>query len=299
MSTDDADAARSLAGLPSAARDDDEDAKRFDLVMLRHQLAVLEGDTGTADQLRGVVQSIASALLTKTTIPAVAAQATLLESLAGDPWWVDVTLPMLETARRRVRGLVRFIERTFRNPVYTDFVDELGEATTVDLPETTPGTDTERFLAKATAYLRRHRDHVTLQRLRRNRQLTQEDLAALEKMLANLGGTSVDIAHLAEERGGLGLFVRSVVGLERSAAVEAFSAYLDDGRFTADQIRFVTLIIDELSTNGVVEPDRLYESPFTDYAPTGPDLVFPNPQVDRIVEILDTIKHRAVPLDVA
>ena len=33
-----------LAGLPSSVRDDDEDAKRFDLLILRRQLSQLDGD---------------------------------------------------------------------------------------------------------------------------------------------------------------------------------------------------------------------------------------------------------------
>ena len=136
-----------------------------------------------AERLRETVQAIAAALLAKTAIPSVAEQAVLLESVAGDEWWVDVTLPMLELARLRIRGLVRFVEKTSRNPVYTDFEDELGPATEVHLPGVTPGTNFERFRAKAAAYLREHEDHVALQRLRRNKQLTPEDLTALEDIL--------------------------------------------------------------------------------------------------------------------
>ena len=36
----------------------------------------------------------------------------LLDEVAGDEWWVDVTLPMLEVMRLRLRGLVRFVEKT-------------------------------------------------------------------------------------------------------------------------------------------------------------------------------------------
>ena len=38
------DVAEHLAGLPSTHTDDDEDAKRFDMLVLRRQLAQLEGD---------------------------------------------------------------------------------------------------------------------------------------------------------------------------------------------------------------------------------------------------------------
>jgi type I restriction enzyme R subunit len=50
-----------LGGLPSAKRDDDEDAKRFDLIMLRRQLAQLEGDLLLAERLRTQVQNISAA----------------------------------------------------------------------------------------------------------------------------------------------------------------------------------------------------------------------------------------------
>lgn len=89
--------------------------------------------------------------------------------------------------------------------------------------------------------------------------------------------------------------MRSLVGLDRAAAVEAFGDYLDGSRFSADQIRFIGLIVNELTANGVVEPRRLYEPPYIDHAPTGPDTVFPEADVDNIVEILNTVRANAAP----
>ncbi len=56
-------------------------------------------------------------------------------------------------------------------------------------------------------------------------------------------GEEADIARAAEDAHGLGLFVRSLVGLDREAATEAFSGFLADTTFTVDQIRFVNLIV--------------------------------------------------------
>jgi type I restriction enzyme R subunit len=299
LGPEDSEVLLTLAGLPSSVRDDDEDAKRFDLLILRRQLAQLDGDAVLAERLRETVQRIASALLGKTTIPSVAEQAVLLESVAGDEWWIDVTLPMLELARLRIRGLARFIEKTTRNPIYTDFEDTLGEGVEVVLPRVTPGTNFERFRAKAEVYLREHLDNLALQRLRRNKQLTPEDLTELEQMLVASGGQQVDITWATEQGGGLGIFVRSLVGLDRSAATEAFERYLDGTQFSADQVRFVNLIVDELTKNGVMEPARLFESPYTDHAPTGPDYFFPDADVDVIVDTLQHIKQTAVPSGVA
>jgi type I restriction enzyme R subunit len=216
--------------------------------------------------------------------------------LSGDAWWVDVTLPMLEIARRRIRGLVRFVDKNKRAAVYSDFIDELGEGSVIELPGVTPGTNWERFRAKARAYLRDHEDHLALQRLRRNLQVTPDDLAALETMLVESGaGSEADIARAKEESHGLGLFIRSLVGMDREAATAAFNEYLSDASFSANQLRFVNLIVQHPTANGTMEVARLYESPFTDNAPQGPDTIFNNEQIDRIVTILDDVHQRALP----
>lgn len=287
--------AEQLAGLPSSVRDSDEDAKRFDLLILRIQLAILEDDAAQADRLRRHVQDIAAMLLGSLTIPAVAAQQALLAEVADDEWWRDVTLPMLELARRRLRGLVRLIERRQRAVVYTDFADELGEGSVVELPGVTSGTNWERFKEKTRAYLREQEEHVTLQRLRRNRPLTEQDLAQLEELLAEAGATEDELARARDESQGLGLFIRSLIGLDREAATAAFAEFLADRTHSAGEIRFIEMIIDHLTRNGVVEARRLYESPFTDVAPHGPDMFFSDEEVDRIIVILDEVRANAAP----
>lgn len=292
---DAARAATQLAGLPSAMTDSDEDAKRFDLVILTIQLAVLEGDRATVDRLRGTVQTIATNLRGKTSIPAVAQQAALLAAVESDEWWADVTLPTLEGARRRLRSLVAFADMAEKRAVYSDFTDELGEVTDVVLPEVGVGMNPARFRDKVRAWLSEHADHVALQKLRRNRQLTATDLESLQDLLVDAGvGTREDLDRASSEAHGLGLFIRSLVGLDRAAAMEAFAEYLQDTSFSATQLDFINLIIEHLTATGTMEAARLYESPFTDRAPTGPEYLFTERQVDAIVVILNDVRDRAL-----
>jgi type I site-specific restriction endonuclease len=79
------------------------------------------------------VKEVAEALVDKGAIPMVKEQLPLIEELLSDAWWEDVTLPMLERVRRRLRALVGFMDTQERAVVYTDFEDELGTEQTIEL----------------------------------------------------------------------------------------------------------------------------------------------------------------------
>jgi type I restriction enzyme R subunit len=286
-----------LAPLPTGYREDEggEEAKRFDLLILRLQLACLGAGPGY-DRLRSQVQEIASALLNQTTIPAVRNEQALLDELTTDEWWQDVTLPMLESMRRRVRGLVRLIERIRRNVVYTDFEDQLGDVAALDLRGVSLGTDKGRFEAKVRTYLRSHEDHLAVQKLRRNRQITATDLSELEQVfLESAFGTEAEVERAKTEHGGLGLFVRSLTGLDREAATAAFDHFQSGKTLSASQLDFLQLLIDFLARNGTVEAAHLYDSPFTSHAPGGPEDLFPETDVDEVVTVLRNVRATAIP----
>ncbi|MEO3742547.1 DEAD/DEAH box helicase family protein [Plantactinospora sp. B5E13] len=285
-----------LAALPSEVKDDGEEAKRFDLMILRLQLDLITKSGRHFPRLRGEVQEIAFALLEQTSIPAIRAEVGLLDEVASDDWWQDVTLPMLELARRRIRNLVRLVPKAKRAVIYTDFSDQLDSITELKFVGVTVGTDRERFREKVRVYLRAHEDHVALQKLRRNRQLSSTDLAELERMLAESGvGDKQDLDQARRASEGLGLFIRGLVGLDRDAAREAFREFLDGRTLNAAQLDFINLIIGDLTANGVMKPDRLYESPFTGVAPRGPETLFASEDVDKLIGIIKSIGATATP----
>lgn len=58
------------------------------------------------------------------------------------------------------------------------------------------------------------------------------------------------------------------------------------------QLSFVYLV-NHLTEHGIMDPRALYESPFTDIIPRGPEGVVPSPQVDELVTILNQIRETA------
>src|SRR5436190_15607005 len=115
--------------------------------MLNLQLAVLRAEPAFK-RLSDQVKAISGLLEEKSSIPMVHEQMPLIQDIQTDEWWQDVTVPMLENVRRRLRALVKLIEKQQRKPIYTDFEDELGIETTVELPGFATPDGFERFRAK-------------------------------------------------------------------------------------------------------------------------------------------------------
>jgi type I restriction enzyme R subunit len=285
--TDTEQIAQSLAHLPNGLPKEDELAKRFDLLCLRLQLAVLKGTTdfiGLRDKLRDLLDRLEE----KQTIPMVREQLPFIEAVRDESWWSDVTPNAIESVRVRLRDLIKFIDRQQQNIFYTDFKDELGEVTEVNPPIHQTGFSPYQYRKKVEAYIRKHEDHIAIHKLKRNVPLTDGDLSELEIML--FSSEEIESRDRFEQVYGKGtslkLFIRQIVGLDRNAAKQAFAKYFEESNFTADRIRFVENIIDYLTQNGIMNPGLLYESPFTDIHSSGLDGVFNDDEADEIVSLV-------------
>jgi type I restriction enzyme R subunit len=285
--------AHELASLPSELPDDQEEAKRFDALMLRLQLARLRGDHAFL-KLETQLREIAGLLEEKANIPMIREHLALLLEIQSDEWWQDATVAMFEGVRQKLRYLVSLIEKKHRRVVYTDFEDEMGEEVEVELGPFAAAGDFERFRAKARQFLRAHEDNIAVHKVRTNKPLTPADLQELERiLLENQVGTPDDVQRAAEVNQGLGLFVRSLVGLDREAAKSAFATFLSGKTLGANQIEFLNLIIDHLTENGAMNPALLYTSPYTDFSPRGVDGVFGSSEAAEIVSILRAVRDSA------
>ena len=52
-------------------------------------------------------------------------------------------------------------------------------------------------------------------------------------------------------------------------------------------------------TPGVVDPGLLYDPPFTDAAPTGPDGIFTAGEVDALFAAIESVRANALPAEAA
>lgn len=281
-----------IAGLPSSLVDDDIAAKQFDYLILRAQLVILRSEKGL-EALKKRIVELASALEELGNVPMVASQMDFILEIQSDEYWQDVTPAMLEAARRRLRDLIKLIELKKRPHIYTDFEDEIGGPEEIEVQGIAVGTDMNRFQMKVRHFLKEHESHIAIQKLRRNEPLTEQDLKELEKIFIEAGVAELADLEKLKAEVGLGVVIRSLIGLDREAAKRAFDSFQSSRTLSADQIEFLNMIIDYLTERGIMDPRLLYESPFTDLDAMGVEGVFETADVVELIGILEEVRKRA------
>jgi type I restriction enzyme R subunit len=289
---DAAQLAQYVSGLPSQLPEEEETAKRFDLLVLQLMLAHLE-EAARYATLRDKIIDLAANLESKTAIPKVNAQLDFIQEVQTEEFWQDITLPMMDEIRSRLRELVQHADKSQRTVVYTDFRDEGEEMREIGVPYGTTGVNVPQYKKKVEQFIRDHEEYWVIHKIRWGMPLEPRDLAALEDFFygsEEVGGEEQFVQVYGQQEN-LAAFIRSLVGLDRAAAKEKFAAFLDGQTYTADQIRFVSYIIDHLTRNGSLDPSLLYEQPFTDIHYEGPDGIFTDTQADELLAIVQGVNQ--------
>lgn len=284
-----------VAGLPSAMPTDDVRSRELDALVLKMQLAWIQGGADAFGPERVKILELAALLETRTGVPAVADQVEYLEAIQDPGFWDAISLDELEEMRVVLRRLVPFITHDERKIVYTTFQDEILEVRAGHAPHMPKMTGVQ-YEKKVRDYLRNHLDHLVIHRLRTHKPLTATDLQSLETTLEEIGEDDgpVLLSGLLAKSGAPSLvhFVRGLVGMDRAAAQQAFSRFLSDRSLTARQIQFIELIVDQLTARGVMEAGALYESPFHELHSGGPDALFAGKDnvIDGIFDTLESLQ---------
>ena len=260
----DVNALNELAYLPFAdGPEDEEHAKRFDYLLLSLQLDIAHGDALT-ERNRDKFTGIAEHLLTKTNVPRVAEAAETLERYSADMWWEGITILELEAARRELRTLVQFMDRGSRNAVVMDVKDELVEPEEFALLTENAGDFRSSVEDRIRDVLEKHQNELAIQRIRKLKPLTAQDVDSLEGIIATAGEETVEEFRDKIDGQSVVGFVRGLIGLDESAVEEAFADLLERSQLSAVQMEFLRRIIRVLSKTGSLTMNQLYDEPFNE-----------------------------------
>jgi type I restriction enzyme, R subunit len=267
-----------------------ETARRFDLMMVKMQLANLLMLSAEKRYQESLLE-IAEGLSKKYTIPQVLHSQPLIEGMRNPDFYKELTQKRMNEVREEIRELVQYLENTGRTPIYSDIKDSEAVATAGE-PVTPYGN--EMYKKRVERFIRENKHHITISKLNTNQPITQEELLELQRILfdGEERGRLEDFKKLYGEEP-LGKFIRSIVGLDLNTANQLFADFIQAGNLRADQITFINNIIQHLTKNGTIDKSLLFEPPFTDINDQGLLGVFDDDMAVRVIRILDGVNENA------
>ncbi len=294
-SLDENDIKKHLSHLEPSLPQDDELARRFDLLSLKLQIAQLRSTRDYGNLVTNVVRT-AAALQKKENLPDVKEQIGMIKEVQKDEFWANADTKSVEQVRVALRDLIKYLDRKDQAPVFTHFEDEL-DLDGVLVKETTVSYgNLQSYKDRVESYVRKNRFHLSIDKLSKNIPITAGDLVALEEILFTEEGAKTKEQFISEYgEQPLGTFIRKIVGLDQTAAREAFADFLQAGNLESSQMTFINAIITHLTKNGIIDKGMLFEPPFKDIHNQGVFGVFVN-EKDRqhLLSTIDKINGNAV-----
>ena len=285
-----------LSHLISYKEDTDELAKRFDVLVLKLQLALVNNSKSQTTFIGNLIK-IGNLLFTKRNIPAVQAKIGLIEKIRNENFWATISLKQLQIIRLEIRDLIQFLKYENKlNPVYSDFQDDLPLDQVKEVNIMNSYTSLKSYKDRVEAFIKKNRSHLVILKLYKNCPVTEKEISILEDFLFKesdgLESKAIFIKEYGEQP--LGKFVRNIVGLNIEVTNQLFADFITKGNLNANQITFIQKIISYLNQNGVIEKELLTQSPFNEQHDQGIFGIFPEEyKLETIVRVINQVNHNA------
>ena len=236
----------------------DENAKKFDLLVLQIELSLLDEETNAKRPIQSV-QTIAEKLQEKATLPQVQAKMDTIKEVLSEVAWQNVSLQWLEKVRKDLRDLLKFILGQGDKSFTVDIADEISdEGMTVGI------TPRMSYKQSVLDFLSNNRNLPVLQKIYNMEQLTTADIAELERILWKELGSKDDYDKYTKGMvcgSNVAIFIRSMVGVDRKNAVRRFSDYISGNELNAEQEDFLLTIIAYVCENGDITKETVVNEP--------------------------------------
>ena len=236
----------------------DENAKKFDLLVLQIELSLLDEETNATRPIQSV-QTIAEKLQEKATLPQVQAKMDTIKEVLTDVAWQNVSLQWLEKVRNDLRDLLKFILGQGDKSFTVDIADDIS-----DEGMTAGITPRMSYKQSVLDFLSNNRNLPVLQKIYNMEQLTEKDIAELERILWRELGSKDDYDKYTKGMtcgSNVAIFIRSMVGVDRKNAVRRFSDYISGSELNAEQEDFLLTIIAYVCENGDITKETVVNEP--------------------------------------
>ena len=238
---------------------------------------------------------MASLLEQKISIPQVREKLPLIREIQCDAFWNANDLLLFEKVRRELRELIKFLEESGDGEKHivtrlTDPVIDRKEGALLDA-----AYDFEDYRAKVNRYVNENGDTLAIHKLTHNIPLTDGDYQELERVLTSELGSRQDYEREFGDTP-FGLLIRRIAKLDHDAAMQAFSAFINDESLNQKQIAFVLKIINHIERNGYMENVSLLTKPPFD-KPVSFLKLFDAKTRTALMSAINTVRDNAVRIE--
>ena len=243
------------------ADEPDEFAKRFDNFMYGLILADIE-QMPAFKYAKKQLCDTASLLERKASIPQIKAKLPILQEIHTDAFWDAKDILRFEYVRKELRDLIRFLDEGGgeSRQIVTKLTDPIIDSQ--EGVQLEAAYDFEDYRAKVNRYVNEHGNTLAIYKLTHNIPLTMGDYQELERVLTSELGSKEDYKREFGDTP-FGLLIRKIAKLDHEAAMQAFSAFINDQSLNQNQIAFVNKIIHHIELNGYMENvSELAKPPF-------------------------------------
>lgn len=243
---------------------EEENLKRFDHIILLMEFSYVDEEIIPQNQIERTVK-IADTLLEKTSIPQIMDKIDILKEVKTEQFWGTISVEKLERIRKQLRDLMIFLEKKDTRTFVIDITDTLTYQSVAGKPNLPPVSYKQRIMD----YLSENSNNPVIQKIRNLEQLNHNDILQLEKVLWEELGSKEDYENQIQNQfqgGNVAVFIRSLIGVNHSIALEKFSNFIDINTLNSDQLEYIKTIIDYVSINGDIDGNTITnKEPFTEF----------------------------------
>jgi type I restriction enzyme R subunit len=263
-------------------------------------LAALMGNEPEIDRLK---ESIGEALnYLPLTISEVKRKEELLDKVLTKSFWTNVSYEDAQMLMGEFSSLMKYKRTEPRPKIILDIDDIIQKREIIEYgPITSPRSEyVEEYKEKVERKIKQLADeHPTIQKIKRDEALSEQDLRSLEKTLNSpeLFITEENLQKVYKQsEGSLTEFIKKILGLyefpnPQERIQEAFKTFMVEKNYlNADQVNFLRTIQGYFEKKRHIEYSDLFEPPFTNFGPKAPIPLMKKEDVDQVLSLCEVLE---------
>ena len=259
---------KNLSSLPFPIHEKNEIEKKFENLILKTQLKLFDNKKIENEKIE--ISDIVKGLAKKGNIKEIQKKSEYIMKIIKDENYLkNIDILELKNLKDIIEPLTIFLDTDGKhlNYIVGDFEDTYisTEVKDINVFASAYINSKEKFQK----YLDKNKSLLSIKKLRNNIELDEDDLKELKKVLYSNEEVNLEvlksennseiekISSLYGENESFGIFIRSLIGLDREAINKEFSEFLNKEKFNSNQIELINLIIENIVKYGAYSKSEI------------------------------------------